>query len=94
MTMSVMNEAPTSDQVAIWYSTRGRGVGCGVVVTAITTTNTPGLTSTRHGTAHATVDYCHWSQLNAMDFWKNATRVYDYSTFAARIGQRERVLDL
>jgi len=34
MMMSVMIDAPTSDQVAIWYSMRGLGVGSGVVVTS------------------------------------------------------------
>jgi len=32
--MSVMNDAPTNDHVAIWYSMRGLGVGSGVVVTS------------------------------------------------------------
>ena len=37
MTKMVTKVAPTSDQVAISYSCRGRGVGPGVVVTRETT---------------------------------------------------------
>ena len=52
MIKTVMTATPTRDQVAVWYSNWGRGVGIGVVVTERKKTETIGEGDDQYRTAH------------------------------------------